>query len=151
MRLVALVFAPLALAIAAWADPLPGTIELKSVHGFDALVERTQQAVERAGLIVVATASASRAARGRGIEIPGNAVVMAFNNVFAVRMLAANVDAGIEAPIRLYITENPDKTATLSYRPPSLAFAPYPGDDLRTMARELDTVFDRIAKEATGR
>jgi uncharacterized protein (DUF302 family) len=152
VRLVGFLILTLIVAMtgAARPDPLPGTIVLETPHGFDALVERTQQAVEHAGLVVVATASASRAAKGRGIDIPGNAVVMAFNNIYAVRMLAANVDAGIEAPIRLYISENPDKTATLSYRPPSLVFAPYAGEDLKAMARELDAVFDGLAKEATG-
>jgi uncharacterized protein (DUF302 family) len=137
-------------AAAAVAEPLPGTAQLASRHGFDDLLRRTEQAVERAGLVVIATASASRAAKARGIEIPGNAVVLAFNNAYAVRMLAASVDAGIEAPLRLYVTESPDHTATLSYRRPSAVFAPYPGDALKAMAGELDEVFDRIAREATG-
>jgi uncharacterized protein (DUF302 family) len=40
-------------------------------------------------------------------------------------VLGASVAAGIEAPIRIYVTENQDGTATLSYKKPSAVFAPY--------------------------
>jgi uncharacterized protein (DUF302 family) len=139
-----------ALVASAQADPLPGTITVRSGYGFDELLDRTERAVGHAGLLVIASPSASRAAQGRGIEIPGNAVILAFSNHYAVRLLQANVDAGIEAPLRLYITENKDKTATLSYRKPSAVFAPYKGADVATLAAELDGLFDEIAREATG-
>jgi hypothetical protein len=59
----------------------------------------------------------------------------------------------IEAPIRFYVTENADGTATLSYKSPSHVFAPYyaeRGDGLRTIAGELDTIFAAIAERAVG-
>jgi uncharacterized protein (DUF302 family) len=65
-------------------------------------------------------------------------------------MLKACVAAGIEAPLRFYITENADKTATLTYRKPSSTFAPYQSRDLNKMALELDKNFARIAKAATS-
>ncbi len=67
-------------------------------------------------------------------------------------MLAASVPAGIEAPIRFYITENRDGTATLSYKTPSAVFAPYAvgGGKLEEMAKELDALFAKIAREAAG-
>jgi uncharacterized protein (DUF302 family) len=84
--------------------------------------------------------------------IPGNMVIGVYRPDFAVRMLAASVPAGIEAPIRFYITENPDGTATLSYKKPSAAFAPYSdgGQALRELATELDALFAKIAKEAAA-
>ena len=48
--------------------------------------------------------------------------------------------------IRFYLTENTDGTATLSYRRPSSVFAPYfdrATPDLKTLAAELDAIFDR--------
>jgi uncharacterized protein (DUF302 family) len=66
-------------------------------------------------------------------------------------MLAASVAAGIEAPIRLYITENEDKSATLSYKTASAVFAPYMnegGQELRNLANELDGVLLKIAQKA---
>ena len=85
-------------------------------------------------------------------DIPGNMVIGVYHPRFAVRMLEASVPAGIEAPIRLYVTENADGTATLSYKTPSAVFAPYTdgGDALRAMARELDAIFAKIAAEAAA-
>jgi uncharacterized protein (DUF302 family) len=65
-------------------------------------------------------------------------------------MLQASVPAGIEAPIRFYVTEEEDGTASLHYRTPSDVFAPYDGDGLDAVAAELDTIFARIAADATG-
>ena len=68
-------------------------------------------------------------------------------------MLAASVAAGIEAPIRMYVTDDGDGTATLSYKTPSHVFAPYMDDggpDLAELAAELDEIFSRIAAQASG-
>lgn len=128
--------------------------ELESVataHKFDALMQRVERAVERHGLAVVAAASASRGAAARGVRIPGNAVIMVFRNDYAVRMLEASVPAGIEAPLRLYLTENADGTATLSYRRPSAVFRPYGKPELDRLAAELDVLIARIAADAAGK
>ncbi|HLQ25396.1 MAG TPA: hypothetical protein VK138_05880 [Acidiferrobacterales bacterium] len=67
-------------------------------------MNRLEKAVADNGLGIVAQASASRGAAARGIKISGNTVVMVFRNDYAVRLLAANVSAGIEAPLRIYVT-----------------------------------------------
>ena len=123
---------------------------LPTRHSFDQLLGRIERTVEKNGLGVVATASASRGAAARGVKIPGNAVVMVFRNDLAVRLLAASIPAGIEAPLRLYVTENADRTATLSFRVPSAVFAPYRHPEVERLARELDQAIDRIAKDAAG-
>lgn len=144
--------AALLLAMAAQAADavLPGTRTLPTRHSFNTLVARVEAAVEKQQLSVVAQASASRGAAGRGVKIPGNAVLMVFRNDFAVRMLQASVAAGVEAPLRLYVTENADGTATLSYRAPSAVFAPYGNARLDALAKELDPLFERIASDAAG-
>lgn len=127
----------------------PQPMNMKTPHRFDALLERLERAVEKHGLGVVALASASRGAAARGVKIPGNAVVMVFRNDLAVRLLQASVPAGIEAPLRLYITENPDGTASLTYRTPGAVFAPYGSQALDEMAKELDGIFQNIVRDAT--
>jgi uncharacterized protein (DUF302 family) len=77
-------------------------------------------------------------------------VVGVYRNDFAVRMLEASVPAGIEAPIRFYMTENPDGTASLTYRMPSAVFAPYESADLDAMAAELDEIWQRIVADTIG-
>jgi uncharacterized protein (DUF302 family) len=119
-------------------------------HGFDASLARLEKAIESNKMGLVAQASASRGAAARGLKIPGNAVLMVFRNDLAVRMLAASVPAGIEAPLRIYLTENADGTATVTYRKPSAVFAPYRSAELDRMARELDPVLEKIVKDAIG-
>jgi uncharacterized protein (DUF302 family) len=141
---------PLWLQAADSSAPYPGTTTLKTKHGFDALVGRVEKAVAANKMGLVAQASASRGAAARGAKIPGNAVLMVFRNDFAVRMLEASVPAGIEAPLRIYITENSDGTASLTYRTPSAVFAPYGSPALDEMAKELDAVFRNIVRDAAG-
>ena len=143
--------APAARAMAPGARA--GWIVLPSKHRFDTLIERLHAAVEANSMAVVTTASASEGAKAQGITIPGNRVVGVFRNDFARRMLAASIAAGIEAPIRFYLTENPDGTGTLSYRTPSAVFAPYAdegGTALKALAGELDGMFERIARAAVA-
>ncbi|MBI4757153.1 MAG: DUF302 domain-containing protein [Betaproteobacteria bacterium] len=148
--LLILVATAAGLAHAEVSAPHPGTRELRSAQGFDALTRRLERAVEANGMGLVAQASASRGAAARGVKIPGNAVLMVFRNDYAVRMLAASVPAGIEAPLRFHVTENADGSASLTWRTPSAVFAPYASPALDAMAGELDPIFERIAREATG-
>ena len=118
---------------------------------YDQLIADVKSAVKANKFGVVTQAGPTGAAKNRGITIPGNRVIGVFNNVFAVRVLELSTAAMIEAPIRMYVTENKDGTATLSYKLPSTVFAPYipeAGDDLATAAAELDTIFAKIATAA---
>lgn len=138
-----------AAALASAASAADGLRTIATGHTFASLVERLEAAVGKNGMVVVATASASRGAAGRGVTIPGNTVVMVFRNDYAVRMLEASVAAGIEAPLRYYVTENVDGTATLTWRTPTSVFAPYGSTKLDAMAGELDPIFEAIGRDAT--
>lgn len=116
------------------------------------LIDDLQRAVKANGMFVVTQAGPTGAAKKRGITIPGNRVIGVYNNDFAVRAIKLSVAAMIEAPIRFYVTEDTDGTATLSYKTPSHVFAPYmseAGPDLAALAAELDTIFASIAAQAT--
>ncbi len=127
--------------------PYPGTQVIKTPFGFKSLHQRLEAAVEKNKVFVVTRASASAGAKGRGITIPGNLVIGVYRNDFAVRMLEASVPAGIEAPLRFYLTENADMTATLTYRKPSAVFKPYGSKDLDTLAAELDGIWAAIVSD----
>ena len=130
--------------------PYADMIVQATPHDFDTLWTRVEDAVEAEGMLLLGRASASRGAAGRGIEIPGNAVIDVFRNDFAVRMLAESIAAGFEAPIRFYLTEDADGTTTLSYRPPSAVFAPYQDPELDEMAAEMDEIYAAIAAAAVA-
>ncbi len=123
-----------------------------SEHPYPVLVERLDAAIEASPLNKLSAASATVGARALGQEIPGNMVVHAFAPAFAIRMLDASIAAGYEAPLRFYITENADGTATLSYQPASVVFAPYAdgGEPLKALAAELEAIQAAIAEQALG-
>jgi len=120
-------------------------------QSFDALVDAARAAARDVGLVVVTQAGPTGAAARRGIDIPGNRVIGVFNNDFAVRVLRLSTAAMIEAPVRVYVTENADGSATLSYKLPSTVFAPYISDapELAVVAAELDGLFAELATIAT--
>ena len=117
---------------------------------FKDLYPRLKDAIKTTDLRQITTASASAGAKGRGLTIPGNRVVGVYNNFFAVRMLEASVAAGIEAPLRFYLTERPRGGSHLTYKIPTEVFRPYfpdGGSALRVMAKELDGLMEKIALE----
>jgi uncharacterized protein (DUF302 family) len=141
------------LAAGARADkttPYPGTVVMKTGYDYTTLVTRLKAAIKKNRMGLVAAASATVGAKSIGKTIPGNMVLMVYRPDFAVRMLAASVPAGIEAPIRYYITEDKDGKTTLTYRKPSALFKPYENAALDKMAAELDVIFAQIAKDALG-
>ena len=139
----------LSLLPAAQAAP-PSVRIVASAHDYSTLVTRLEAAIGKHGMGLVASASASNGAAARGIRIPGNTVLMVFRNDFAVRMLAASVPAGIEAPLRLYVTEQADGHGQVSYQVPSVVFAPYGSAPLDALARELDPIIEGIVADAVG-
>ncbi|WP_205520507.1 DUF302 domain-containing protein [Tropicibacter sp. Alg240-R139] len=143
------------LALPTWAgdlQPRDGWAVHPTTQTFETLIKSVKSAVKSNGLIVVTQASPTKAAANRGITIPGNRVIGVFNNDFAVRVLETSTAALIEAPIRLYVTENADGTATLSYKLPSHVMASYSdegGEALAAIAQELDARFLAITQAAT--
>src|SRR6516164_5176844 len=119
-------------------------ITVTSAAPFSRVAEALERAVTEEKMGLVCHANAQRAAAGRGVTIKGNQVLMVFRNDFAVRLLAADPAAGFEAPIRIYVFENGDGTATVSYLPPSTVFAPYRHPEVQAVARELDPIFKAI-------
>lgn len=154
MRLFLILLTALFTANATLAEPLSpreGWVILETTKSHADLLTDLKIAVKANKMGVVTEAGPTGVAKSRGITIPENRVVGVFNNDFAVRILALSTAAMIEAPIRFYVTENSDGTATLSYKTPSFVFAPYTADagpELTRMAEELDARFDAVAKAA---
>ena len=133
------------------APALAGMIAIPAPLPFAELEQRLTAAIEKHQMKLVTRASASDGAKARGVTIKGDAVIGVFRNDFAVRMLAANVEAGIEAPVRLHLVEEPDGTSSIRYLAPSEVFGKYDGDAIKALGRELDVVFAEIVAEAAGK
>jgi uncharacterized protein (DUF302 family) len=139
-------------ATAEMPQSLDGFAIHRSAHDYPTIVTRLDEAIAQSPLNKLSAASATVGARSLGQTIPGNMVVHAFAPTFAIRMLEASTAAGYEAPLRFYITENADGTATLAYQPASVVFAPYPdgGEPLKALAAELEAIQAAIAEAAVG-
>ena len=81
---------------------------------FPQVAEALERALADQKMVLVCHADARRGAAVRGVSIKGNQVLMVFTNDFAVRLLAADPAAVFEAPIRIYVCENPDGDRHLS-------------------------------------
>lgn len=137
----------LGLLLAARVDARAQTAPYEQVPsrlGYAATVQRLEAAVADSPLNIVTRASATLGARALGVKIPGNLVLGLFAPQYAVRMLRASVDAGFEAPIRLYVVEDAAGRVQVRYRKPSVVFAPYGQPELDALARELDAAFAAI-------
>lgn len=111
---------------------------------FPRVAEALRQAIADENMTLVCHADAQRGAAARGVTIRGNQVFMVFRNDFAVRLLAAEPAAGFEAPIRIYIYENADGAATVSYARPTTLLSAYRHPEVAAVAAELDAIFQRI-------
>ncbi|MEL7262472.1 MAG: DUF302 domain-containing protein [Pseudomonadota bacterium] len=149
--ILAVLLAVLSLPAYAEMAPREGWSVTRATKPYDALIDAVKTAAKANGMGVVTQAGPTGAARNRGVTIPGNRVIGLFNNLYAVDVLSLSTAAMIEAPIRMYVTENADGTATLSYKTPTTVFTPYldeAGPELARIAAELDTVFATIAATA---
>ncbi|WP_299744457.1 DUF302 domain-containing protein [uncultured Tateyamaria sp.] len=154
MRLTLAILALILPPLAAQAEMAPreGWSVTPTTKSYDQLIADVKTAAKANKMGVVTQAGPTGAAKSRGITIPGNRVIGLFNNVYAVNILNLSTAAMIEAPVRVYVTENADGTATLSYKTPSSVFAPYTeeaGPGLATLAQDLDAIFAAISDQAT--
>lgn len=146
-------FVGVALAVALCLATSPassqeGRVTAVSRAPFAKVAQALEQAIADEKMALVCHANAQRGAAARGVTIKGNQVMMVFRNDFAVRLLAADPAAGFEAPIRIYLYENADGTATVTYLRPSAVLAPYGHPEVRAVAAELDPIFKKIVDRA---
>ncbi len=145
----------LALATPAAAEiaPRPGWQVIDSDVPFATMVDAVKAATVANGMGVVTEAGPTAAAAKLGVTLPGNRVIGVFHPRFAIRILPLSTAAMIEAPIRFYVTEDADGSATLAWKEPSFVLAPYMaegGAELAAVAAELDAVFVAIGAAATA-
>ncbi|MBI3454526.1 MAG: DUF302 domain-containing protein [Candidatus Rokubacteria bacterium] len=138
------------LAVSASARAEEGRIVLVSKAPFATVAARLEQAIADQRMGLVCHANAQQGAATRGVKIPGNQVFMVFRNDFAVRLIQADPPAAYEAPIRMYLYENADGTATLTYVRPSALFQPYRHPEVTKVGAELDPIFEKIAAQAVA-
>lgn len=126
------------------------TVVLTSKAPFARVAAALEQAIADQRMGLVCHANAQQGATARGVKIPGNQVFLVFRNDFAVRLVNADPRAAFEAPIRIYLYENRDGTASLTYVKPSALFKPYAHPEVAKVGAELDPIFEKIAAQAVA-
>ena len=131
--------------------PYSGTQVIETGKPFLPYVEALKSSITDNDFVIVGLACATCAIKAKfGEDVPGNRVFLIFRPDFARRMLAASTAAGIEAPIRLYVTEAKDGTATVTHRLPSHVFGAYDVPALSEMGAELDVLVAKVLADAAA-
>ena len=124
--------------------PYPGTVSLASSYSLADAVRRLEKSVRANGMTLVQTVNSG----GRGQT--GVSVILVSSSDYWGRILKINQLAGMEMPIRLYVTDTGNKTSAVIYRAPSSIFALYDSPDLDRIAIDLDQIFAKIVDDAIG-
>lgn len=112
---------------------------IKSKFGFDETMNMLESAVKTNSLGVVSKIDAQANLKKIGMDIRGNAILEVFSPKYAKMLFDANIKAGIEPPLRIYIFEDNDGTYAEYYKP-SEVFSKW---DI-SMLDELDGIFIKI-------
>jgi uncharacterized protein (DUF302 family) len=124
--------------------PYPGTVSLASSYSLADAVRRLEKAVRANGLALVQTVNSG----GRGQT--GVSVILVSSSDYWGRILKINQLAGMEMPIRIYVTDTGNRTSAVIYRAPSSIFALYDSPELDRIATDLDQIFAKIVDDAIG-
>jgi uncharacterized protein (DUF302 family) len=124
--------------------PYPGTVSLASSYSLADAVRRVEKAVRANGLTLVQTVNSG----GRGQTAVS--VILVSSSDYWGRILKVNQLAGMEMPIRIYVTDTGNRTSAVIYRAPSSIFALYDSPELDRIATDLDQVFAKIVDDAIG-
>lgn len=118
------------------------------VHRYDApfpeVVKGLISGVEENNMLLVAYINVRENARERGLMIDGNRILEVFRPDYAIRVWEADIEAGVDIPVRIHVCEGSDGYTYARYREPSNTFAPYDNDALSALGEELDSIFARI-------
>ena len=132
------------------ADPVANVTEVVTERPFAAFVDALKAQVKENKLALIGVGCATCGAKNIGIEIPGDRVFLVFGPQYAARMIQADQDAGIEAPMPIQVVETEDGMATVRYRLPSQIFGAYGNDELTQLGQDLDPVFADLIQDAIG-
>ncbi|HLZ65958.1 MAG TPA: DUF302 domain-containing protein [Aliidongia sp.] len=124
--------------------PYPGTVSWSTAYPLGDAVRRLEKAVRSNGLTLVQTVASG----GRGPT--SVAVILVSSSDYWSRILKANQLAGMEMPVRFYVTDTGNRTSAVIYRAPSSVFALYDTPELDRIAAEMDQVFAKIVDDAIG-
>ena len=100
-------------------------IELVSADGFDETVALLVEAIESAGLMVIARLDHSGGARKAGLDLPPTLVLVYGHPKGGTPIMQAHPTAALELPLRVLILQNADGRIVVSFHPVVAMLAPH--------------------------
>ena len=124
-----------------FGEPGTAAASFQSSHlsrrSFDEVIARLRKEIDGAGLRLLHEIDPQKALQGIGQSIGGSRLIFFFHPKLVVRVLEMDWSAMVEAPLKLVVTELPDRTVSVRMADPIIAFGRYGNDELATLGKEL--------------
>jgi|BEDMetMinimDraft_2_1075160.scaffolds.fasta_scaffold02724_1 uncharacterized protein (DUF302 family) len=116
----------------------------KSPFDFETSLKRLEESISKNRMAVVSRINAQERLRNAGFQCEGNFIFEIFRPDYANKVFRANLRAGIEPPLRIYVYES-NHEVYVEYYEPSEIFSKW---GLQDLGRELDRIFQSIVDDA---
>lgn len=117
MRILFAVFAAMVMSGAAAAAEL---IKKESPHSVQVTMDQLEAAVKKAGAGVVARVDHAKSAKGVGVDLAPNQVLIFGNPKVGSPVFVENPTAGLDLPMRVVVYEDKDGKTVVAYRNPTV-------------------------------
>ena len=104
---------------------------------FEEVLTRLRQAIEAAGLWVLHEIDPQKVLQRGGYEIGPARQILFFHPDLMVRLLQANPAALLEAPLKVAVMQQPDRSVAVRWNDPVTAFGRYGNPVLTEMGQDL--------------
>ncbi len=121
-------------------------VEKVSTHNFQQTVNRLQQAMKSARLLILGEFDYQKMQRMVGKRVKPAKGFNFFRPDLGTPIFANDPNAALEIPLKIVVLDRGGQVV-VRYRKPSDVFAPYNG--LSDLGKQLDTLVDQIAAAAT--
>ena len=85
-----------------------GVVKVKSLYGFDETITRLKADIAKKNIMFFDAIDQTRLAAGAGIELGPSTLLIFGNPPLGIQFLTSNPEAGLDWPVRLLVSQDPD-------------------------------------------
>jgi uncharacterized protein (DUF302 family) len=125
-------------------------LEVRAVPGdVTAVVERLTELLDARGIEVFATIDHAAGARGAGLELPDEVLVVFGDPAVGTSLMQADPRCGLDLPLRMLVWSQ-DGSTRLAYEDPASLLGRYAVDPARDTVDRLRGLLERLSAELAG-
>ncbi len=117
-----------------------------SSRPFEDVVAALRAEIDGRGLKLLNEIDPQRVLAGLGRSIDGSRLLFFFHPNLVVRVMQTDWTAMVEAPLKLVVTELPDRTVSVLMADPAVAFGRYGNPELAEFGKELAATCQNIVE-----